>query len=151
MAGARLGDTVSIHYVTSTLEGCVIESSHNREPFVFRLGDETVVPGLTDAILGRTVGEQARIVIPGDQAFGRQSDDLIQHVPPGVLPSTVSSGLSVGDQLAVTICGTTIPCRVQRITGDKAVLDANHPLAGETLFLDIEVVGIDSDLHSVDA
>lgn len=138
------GDTVLLHYTTRSLEGSVIETSRNREPISFVAQSEEVVRGLSDGVVGLKVGEKRTLSISPDLAFGRNNPELVQQVPRGCLPA----GTVAGDQLSARSGpqgdAEGIDVWVQRISEDVAYIDANHPLAGETLVVEIEVVAIES-------
>lgn len=137
MKPIEYGDCIEIHYTTNSLEGGVVESSSRRDPLRFTVGSDEVLAGLSRGVLGMRVGETKRISIPSEQAFGRRCDDLIQTVPRTLVPETVA----VGDQLSVSIDGTILDVWVQKVTEQNVTLDANHPLAGESLVVDVEVLG----------
>lgn len=131
------GDRVRIHYTSRSLEGSVIETSERREPFEFQVGSEDVIPALNEGVLGLRVGDTRAITAPPERAFGRHSADLIQSVPVAALPEDVQ----VGDQLSAILGKNRLDVWVQRLARSEAVVDANHPLAGETLVIDVRVVG----------
>ncbi len=136
MKAIEIGDCIEIHYTTCALEGSVIETSRGREPLKFIVGSDEVLPGLNRGIVGMRPGECKRISISAEQAFGHQHDDLVRTVPRSLLPDKVA----VGDQLSVSIDGTLFDVWIQKLSQETAILDANHPLAGESLIVDIEAV-----------
>ncbi len=131
------GDLVQIHYTSRSLDGSVIETSDLRNPLEFRVGSEDFIPGLSLGVLGMHVGEARTITAPPERAFGRHNPDLIQATPVSMLPEEAQ----VGDQLSATVRGATLDVWIQKLTRQEAVVDANHPLAGETLVIDVKVVG----------
>ena len=132
------GDRVRVHYTTRSLEGSVIETSANREPLEFRADGPEVVSGLSRAVVGLKIGDRRTITITPEQGFGHHSAELIQSTSRSSLPED----LQAGDQLTATVDNADLDVWVQRVTGQEAVLDANHPLAGETLVIEIEIVGL---------
>lgn len=133
----QIGDLVRIHYTTRALDGAVMETSRNREPFEFVAGEVSVIPAVSRGVVGLSTGDQARLTADPESAFGRPQADLVQAVPRSLVPS----GSSPGDQLATRVGVTAMDVWVQRYTERDAIVDANHPLAGETLVIDVEVVG----------
>lgn len=131
------GDRVRIHYTSRSLEGSVIETSERRAPFVFQVGADDILPALNQGLVGLKVGDTRTITAPPERAFGRHSADLIQTVPTSALPDEVQ----VGDQLTAILGDRKLDVWVQRLSPAEAVVDANHPLAGETLVIDVTVVG----------
>jgi peptidylprolyl isomerase len=141
MVQAKPGDTVKIHYTGKLDDGTVFDSSVNREPLEFTLSGGQVIPGFDEAVLGMSPGESKTQKIPMDQAYGPHRDEMVleisrQQIPPELEPE-------VGQQLQVQQeNGQTIPVFVTEVTESNVTLDANHPLAGEDLTFDIQLVEI---------
>jgi FKBP-type peptidyl-prolyl cis-trans isomerase 2 len=141
MVQAKPGDTVKIHYTGRLDDGTVFDSSVNREPLEFTLSGGQVIPGFDEAVLGMTPGESKTQKIPMDQAYGPHREEMVleisrQQIPPELEPE-------VGQQLQVQQeNGQTIPVFVTEVTESNVTLDANHPLAGEDLTFDIQLVEI---------
>lgn len=133
----QIGDLVRIHYTTRSLDGSVMETSRNREPFEFVAGGDTVIPVVSRGVVGMTTGDRSRLTADPESAFGRPQPDLVQAVPRSLIPA----GTSPGGQLATRVGTSAMDVWVQRCTERDAVIDANHPLAGETLVFEVEVVG----------
>ena len=140
MLTARLGDQIKIHYESRSKQGNMIETSEHREPFEFTVGSPDVIEGLNLAVMGLKIGEKKHVVISPDQAFGYRDPRLQQNAPRLALPDRVEEG----DQLAVTCSGQQLDLWVRSVSDEEVNLDANHPLAGESLVLEIEVVSIGS-------
>jgi FKBP-type peptidyl-prolyl cis-trans isomerase 2 len=141
MGQAKPGDTVKIHYTGKLDDGTVFDSSASREPLEFTLSSGQVIPGFDQAVLGMSPGETKTEKIPMDQAYGPYREEMVvevsrQQMPPELEPE-------VGQQLQVQQPdGQTIPVFVTEVTESTVTLDANHPLAGEDLTFDIELVEI---------
>jgi peptidylprolyl isomerase len=135
------GDTVKVHY-TGTLEnGEVFDSSENREPLEFTLGQGQLIPGFEKAVTGLTVGESTTVDIPSAEAYGEAREDLIISVPKNQLPDDVEP--QIGMQLQVNQPnGQPVPVRITAIDDENLTLDANHPLAGQDLTFKIELVEV---------
>ena len=131
------GDLVRIHYTSRSLEGSVIETTDRRNPLEFRVGSEEFISGLSLGLLGMQLGDSRTITAPPERAFGRHSPDLIQTTPLSVIPEEAQ----VGEQLSASMGGVNLDVWIQKLTATEAVVDANHPLAGETLVIDVKVVG----------
>ena len=138
MLTARQGDRVRIHYETRSKQDNMIETSEHREPFEFIVGSPDVIEGLNVAVLGLTIGEKKHVVISPDQAFGYRDPRLQQNAPRVALLDRVEEG----DQLAVKCAGQDLDVWIRSVSDEEVSLDANHPLAGESLLLDIEVIEI---------
>jgi FKBP-type peptidyl-prolyl cis-trans isomerase 2 len=102
------------------------------------IGSKDVIPGLSQGLLGKRAGEQHTIAVPPDQGFGKFHPELVQTLPRLFLREKVA----VGDQLAAEVNGAALEIWVQKIYSGEVVLDANHPLAGETLLIDVDIVHV---------
>lgn len=141
MSKAKDGDTVKVHY-TGTLEnGEVFDTSQEREPLEFQLGQGQLIPGFEKAVIGMSEGDSTTVDIPSDEAYGEVREDLVINVPKDQLPDDVEP--QVGMQLQVNQQnGQPIPVRVTEIKDEELVLDANHPLAGKDLTFEIELLEV---------
>ncbi|HEX2091826.1 MAG TPA: peptidylprolyl isomerase [Longimicrobiaceae bacterium] len=140
MAQAKAGDTVRVHY-TGTLDGGeVFDSSRGREPLEFTLGAGQVIPGFDEAVAGMAPGEEKRVTIPSDEAYGPRRGDLVLVVDRGQFPEHLHP--TVGQQYQMSQGGREFVVTVADVSEDAVVLDANHPLAGEDLTFDLRLVEI---------
>ena len=132
---AKDGDKVSIHYTGKLENQEVFDTSENREPLKFTVGEKNIIPGMSNAIRGMKVGESKTVSIPSKDAYGPYSDKLVFEVPTKNLPSGIKAGTPLRDPQGNMVL-------VKEIKGNKSVLDANHILAGKTLIFDIKLVSI---------
>jgi peptidylprolyl isomerase len=141
MSEAKSGDSVHVHYTGKLADGSVFDSSEDRDPLTFQLGKGQVVPGFNKAVTGMKVGEKKTETFPADQAYGPRLENLIFTIPRDNLPPGYDPG--VGEMLGMeTKDGRQMDVVV--IHSDESVVkvDANHPLAGEDLTFEIELVKI---------
>ena len=142
MATAEQGDTVRIHYTGRLEDGTVFDTSENRDPLSFTLGEEKVIPGFAEAVEGMEEGESKTAEVPAEQAYGPHREDLLLWVQRAQLPEDMSP--EVGQQLQMqTQDGRTFQASVAQVGEDRVQVDANHPLAGKDLTFDIELVEIE--------
>ena len=141
MSKVKDGNTVKVHYTGTLKDGSVFDSSAEREPLEFKLGEGQLIPGFEKAVVGLEEGEKTTVDIPVDEAYGEAREDLVINVPKDQLPDDVEP--EVGMQLQVNQPdGQPVPVRVAEISDDELMLDANHPLAGKDLSFEIELVEI---------
>lgn len=141
MATAEQGDTVRVEYTGKLQDGTVFDSSEDREPLEFTLGDEAVIPGFEAAVEGLDEGESVTTTLEPDMAYGERRDDLVFQVDRSDIRDDIE--LDVGDELEIHgRDGNTFPALVQDLGDEKVTLDANHPLAGRTLVFEIELVEV---------
>ncbi|MCL5037863.1 MAG: peptidylprolyl isomerase [Chloroflexi bacterium] len=141
MAQAKQGDTVKVHYTGKLDDGTVFDTSENREPLEFIIGEGQIIPGFEEVVIGMSVGEKKTGKIPPEKAYGPRREEAVVEVPKSQFPSNVEP--EVGQQLQISQeNGQTFIVEVAEITDDMIKLDANHPLAGKDLNFDIELVEI---------
>lgn len=141
MAEAKQGDTVHVHYTGRLADGTTFDSSQDRDPLRFTLGQGMVIPGFDAAVQGMCVGDQKTAEIPVDQAYGSRRDELVMTVPRERLPEGMDP--QPGDQLSMqTPDGQAVPVVVSGTSATSIEIDANHPLAGEDLTFDLLLVKI---------
>ncbi|MBT8085712.1 MAG: FKBP-type peptidyl-prolyl cis-trans isomerase, partial [Woeseia sp.] len=97
MSQAKTGDSVRIHYTGTLEDGTEFDSSAEREPLEFKLGDGGIIPGFEKAVDGMAVGESKTVKIEPEDAYGPRHDQLVQAVPKSALPEEMEP--SVGMQL----------------------------------------------------
>ena len=143
MTQAKSGDTIRIHYKGTLQSGEVFDSSEGRDPLEFTLGSGMIISGLDQAIHGMIAGEKKVAEIPCLEAYGPLNPAARQPVPRTEFPDDIP--MEVGVQLQMQSPeGQVIPVKILELTETELTLDANHPLAGQVLTFDFEVVGIDA-------
>ena len=141
MSQAKTGDTVRIHYTGKLDNGQQFDSSSGRDPLEFVLGDGQVIPGFEQAVIGMTVGDNKTVAIQPEDAYGERYDQLVQKVARNELPDDME--LQEGMQLqAQSPDGHTTRFVITAIDAESITVDGNHPLAGQILNFDIELVEI---------
>ena len=138
---AKRGDTVRVHYTGRLEDGIVFDTSLGRDPVEFILGAGQVIPGFEDAVVGMTPGEAKAVKVLAEQAYGLYRPELVLEISRDEVPPDLD--LEVGLQLVLREPqGPLIPVTVTNLTESTVTLDANHPLAGQDLTFDIQLVEI---------
>jgi len=141
MQQAKKGDKVKVHYHGKLTSGETFDTSSGREPLEFEIGSGSVIKGFDEGVAGMEVGEKKTINIPVDEAYGPRSEDMLIEFPKDRLPTDME--IEEGMQLMMSNgSGQSMPVVVTEIKENSVVLDANHPLAGEDLIFDLELVEI---------
>ena len=140
MPNAKRGDTVRVHYTGTLDNGEQFDSSRGTDPLTFTLGEGAVIQGFDDAVDGMSVGESKRVTIPASEAYGARRDELTLRVPRSELPTDLD--LEVGSRLRMEQGVDSVFVTVRAMDDESVMLDANHPLAGEALTFDLELVEI---------
>ncbi|ACK69721.1 peptidylprolyl isomerase FKBP-type [Gloeothece citriformis PCC 7424] len=141
MAQAKLGDQVKVHYTGKLDNGMVFDSSVDRTPLEFSIGEGNVIPGFEEAVIGMSPGDSKTVTIGSNEAYGPYYEELVMIIDRQQIPSDLE--LEIGQQLQIRQeTGQTIPVVVRELSENDVTLDANHPLAGEDLTFEIELVEI---------
>ncbi|MCP3671063.1 MAG: peptidylprolyl isomerase [Gammaproteobacteria bacterium] len=138
MTQAKSGNTVKVHYTGTLDDGSQFDSSVGGEPLEVTLGGGQVIPGFEQGIEGMQVGETKQIHIPVAEAYGDCHEELIQTVDRDQLPEDVD--LQVGMQFQVDGGEAPMILTVTEVTPESATLDGNHPMAGNNLNFELELV-----------
>ncbi len=141
MSQAKQGDTVKIHYKGTLDDGTEFDSSEGREPLEFELGSGQVIPGFDNAVDGMTVGDSKNVRIESGDAYGERHEQLIQEVPRTALPPEMEPEVGMALQSQAPD-GQVMNLVVTEVTEASITVDANHPLAGQALTFEIELVAI---------
>jgi peptidylprolyl isomerase len=139
---AQTGDTVQVHYTGTLTDGTLFDSSVGREPLEFSLGSGMVIKGFDDGVTGMVVGSKKTIHIPAEEAYGPSQEEAIFSFSRSEIPNDIP--LELGAQLNMHEDGNPnpVPVTIVALTDDQVTVDANHPLAGQDLIFELELVGI---------
>ena len=141
MQQVKTGDTIKIHYHGRLNNGETFDSSENREPLEFEVGSGMVIPGFDKGVIGMNVGEKKTVNIPVDEAYGPKNEEMIIDFPKDRFPADMVA--EVGMPLTMSDgSGQNFRVIIKEVKETSVVLDANHPLAGEDLTFDLELVEI---------
>ena len=131
-------DYVKIDYTGSLADGTVFDSSEGREPLAFIMDVGMLIPGLEADVKEAKVGDKRNVVIAPENAYGELREDAIQDVPKTQFPEDLK--LEVGMALQAQTEQGPIPANVKEIKEESVIVDFNHPLAGQNLTFDYEVI-----------
>lgn len=131
---------VEIDYTLTGDNGQVLDSSQGREPLAYLHGAGNIIPGLESALEGKNPGDQLNVQVPPDQAYGNRDERMVQAVPRNSFQGIQQ--IEPGMQFQANTPGGPRVITVVGVEGDQVTVDANHPLAGQTLNFDVKVVGI---------
>ena len=141
------GRRVVVRYELYDVSDELLETSEESEPMEYVHGTEEISPALERALAGKQAGDSVRVTLPPEEAFGERDEDLLVTVPRSEIPPEIP--LSVGEYLPVSLeeapedlADEEVEFRIVEVGEDEVVLDANHPLAGETVTFVLEVVSV---------
>ena len=135
---ARMSQNViGFHYTLKNKAGEVLDRSNPESPLSYLEGSGAIIEGLEESLANMSEGESSEVIVRPEKGYGFRDESQINVVSKGALPADeVNLGdffQAGGDQHAPIV-------QVVEVDGDDVKLDANHPLAGQDLFFDVEVV-----------
>ena len=135
------GKKVAFHY-TLTVDDEVIQTSEGQQPLSYTHGSGQIIPGLASEIEGMNEGEEKRVIVPAQKAYGEVNPEAFKELPKSSLPE----GLIPQKEMMLQVSmqdGQKIPARISEVKEESFVIDLNHPLAGKDLQFDVKVVSIE--------
>jgi len=141
MQQVKSGDKVKVHYHGKLTSGETFDSSAGREPLEFEVGSGMVIKGFDDGVTGMKVGDKKTINIKVEDAYGEINPDMLIEYPRSQFPEYIEMKEGT-DLMMSSASGQQFQVKIAEIKDEVVVLDANHPLAGEELIFDIELVEI---------
>lgn len=134
------GARVTLHFSVSLMDGSVVDSTKNKQPATFIVGDGNLLPGFEQAVFGLKAGDKRSIFLQAEQAFGPRNDKNVQRIPkerfnqvdlePGIVVSFADPS------------GGELPGVVNAIGDNYVMVDFNHPLAGKDINFDVEIINV---------
>ncbi|MCJ7499446.1 peptidylprolyl isomerase [bacterium] len=131
---------VSIHYTLRDETGEVLDASEGREPLDYMHGSGQIIPGLENALEGKSKGEELAVVIEPEKGYGTRDESLVHEVPKSEFETP--DEFEVGMQFRVGDEGGTLIMVVAGVGDEVVTLDGNHPLAGVTLSFDVSIADV---------
>ena len=141
MSKVKADDRVLLHYTGKLSDGQVFDSSVDREPLEVKLGEGSLIPGFEKWLLDMEPKEKKTIVIAKEEAYGEKRQELFQAVKKSDLPEDMKVEVDMA-LMATNADGSEKQLRVAEVKEDEIVVDANHPLAGEDLTFELELLEI---------
>lgn len=141
MSTAKANDKVRVHYTGKLNSGEIFDSSVDRDPLEFTVGAGQMIAGFDAAVDGMEVNEKKTVTLSPEQAYGPVNQELYHKVERNQLPADLKP--EVGQILvAGSPDGREMQVKVHEVQEDAIIIDANHPLAGQELTFDIQLVEI---------
>lgn len=129
-----------IHYTLKNDDGVTIDSSEGEAPLEYLHGFQNIVPGLEAELNGKKVGDSFKVSVEPEQGYGELDPNLVQELPKEMFQGV--DQVEVGMAFHAETQNGMQTVEVIEVDEDTVTIDGNHPLAGQTLNFEIEVVGI---------
>ena len=130
----------TVHFTLHDEQGQVITSTHGHKPLVYMHGTGSIMPGLEQALAGKSPGDSFRVSIAPEAGFGPRHEALVQTLSRSQLSSSTEP--VVGTRLAAETAKGPLEVVVTAVEGDRITVDGNHPLAGRVVDALVEVVDV---------
>ncbi|MGB0957114.1 MAG: FKBP-type peptidyl-prolyl cis-trans isomerase [Litorivicinus sp.] len=130
---------VTLHFSIALKGGAEVDSTFNKTPATFVVGDGNLLPGFERALFGLKAGDEASLDIAPHEGFGQANPDNVQRMPLANFNDELSPGLMLSFADAN---GSELPGVVDRIEGDDVYVDFNHPLAGQDLVFKVAILAV---------
>ena len=141
MSQVKENDTVKVHYTGKLKNGQVFDSSEGREPLEFTLGQGMLIPGFERAVIDMKVNDKKTVDIPMNEAYGEVRKELFHKVEKEQLPDEVKPEVGLG-LVSRDAQGNEHQFKIAEVSDEHIIVDGNHPLAGQELVFDLELVEI---------
>ena len=130
---------ISFHYTLTDKRGQLIDTSRNGKPLIFLEGAGQIIPGLEAILILLKTGDKKVTTVPYHEAYGPYDQSLIYKVERSQMPA---QPVKLGDLYQIGKEGRQRLVTVVEVTESQVILDANHPLAGQDLTFDVEVMNV---------
>lgn len=131
-------DVFTVHYVLKNKIGELVDTSEGSEPLHFLYGSPEIIKGIQEAVKDRNAGDCLEVTVPPAMAYGEHRADLVRKVPKSMFEGV--ENLHVGMKFQTNTGDNAQVVQVMGIDGNLIRVDANHPLAGFTLYFDLEII-----------
>lgn len=131
---------VSIHYTLKDNDGKVLDSSEGKEPLKFLQGKQNIIPGLENAMDGKSVGDKFNVKVQPNEGYGERNDQMVVTIPRTSFGEI--KDINPGMQFQLNSQNGPVVVTVVEVDDENVKVDANHPLAGVELNFDVEVLDI---------
>lgn len=133
------GKVVSFHYTLTNANGDVLDQSQDH-PMPYLHGAGNIIPGLEKELAGKSVGDKLTVNVPAAEAYGEYHEQLVNDVPREAFQGV--DVIEPGMQFQANTPEGVQVITVKAVNGDLVTVDANHPLAGQDLNFDVEIVEV---------
>lgn len=131
---------VTFNYTLTNAEGTELDKSEAGTPLAYLHGHSNIIPGLEKELEGKSAGESLKVTVAPAEAYGEYNEEAVQEVPKEMFQGveTIEAGMQFQAQTEAGIQVVT----VKAVEGDNVIIDSNHPLAGQELTFDVEIVEV---------
>lgn len=135
------GCEVTLHFALKLANGDIIDSTFDKKPATFTVGDGNLLAGFEKKLLGMHTGERAQFTVSPEDAFGQPNPNNMQHFK----RTDFDTELDLHEGLVISFADASkaeLPGVVSRFDNDEVVIDFNHPLAGRVIYFEVEILDV---------
>lgn len=135
------GNQVTLHFALKLNDGQVVDSTFDKEPATLVIGDGNLPEGFENLLLNLETGAKQSFTIPPEEAFAQKNPNNIQQMKRSEFGPDME--LEVGLMVSFADAnGAELPGVIKEIEDNLVIVDFNHPLAGEELTFDVEIINV---------
>ena len=144
MTEQRIGPDkeVTLHFALGLENGDVVDSTFDKKPATFKVGDGNLLPGFEQQLYGLKAGDKRSLQVAPEQGFGQHNPQNLQ-----VMPRNQFEGMELSEGLLVIFkdaANAELPGVVKAFDDRQVTVDFNHPLAGKALTFEVEIIDVKS-------
>ena len=144
MTEQRIGAAtqVTLHFAIKLDNGNVVDSTFDKQPATFTVGDGSLLPGFEQALYGLKAGDKRSLPIGPEQGFGQGNPQNVQ-----VMPRAQFADMELSEGLLIIFndaANAELPGVVKAFDANQVTIDFNHPLAGKDLTFDVEIIDVNA-------
>jgi FKBP-type peptidyl-prolyl cis-trans isomerase SlyD len=133
---------VTVEFILKNEKGEIIDSSEKSGKLTYLHGFKNIIVGLEEALEGKKLGDSFTVSVPAEKGYGQRDENMVFTVPKENFKNEENSEIEAGMEFETVINDAPYILTVVEINGDKVKIDANHPLAGKTLYFEVKVANI---------
>ncbi|CAI3789819.1 FKBP-type 16 kDa peptidyl-prolyl cis-trans isomerase [Pseudomonas sp. MM227] len=136
----RENTEVTLHFALHLENGDTVDSTFDKSPATFKVGDGNLLPGFEAALFGFKAGDRRTVKVLPENAFGQPNPQNVQ-----VMPAAQFANMELSEGLLVIFndaANTELPGVVKAFDDNEVTVDFNHPLAGKTLTFEVEILSV---------
>jgi len=141
------GTRVTLHFTLRLAGGDIVDSTVGRAPATFTWGDQSLLPGFEQALLGLKAGDRRSMLMDAKSGFGERNEENVQRMDRSLFSPTLA--LEPGLMISFADRKGELPGVVLAFDDDKVTVDFNHPLAGRDLTFEVEILAVERDAPAV--
>jgi FKBP-type peptidyl-prolyl cis-trans isomerase SlpA len=130
----------TLHFALHLENGDTVDSTFDKSPATFKVGDGNLLPGFEAALFGFKAGDKRTVTVLPENAFGQPNPQNVQ-----IMPRSQFEGMELSEGLLVIFndaANTELPGVVKAFDAAQVTVDFNHPLAGKTLSFEVEILSV---------